>query len=408
MLRALGNRNFRLFWLGSFLSNVGFWVQGIAQGWLVRDLTPSPFLIGFVSFAGSLPQLAFSLFGGVFADLFDRRKLLVATQIAEMFFALLLGLLVSLEVITIWHVIVISFLNGLAATLATPTYQALTLDIIGREDLLSGVALNSTQFNLSRVIGPTVGGMMIGAVGLAGCFYANGLSFVAIIVALLMMRLPSVIRSERRSARDVFPQLVEGLRYVRGRPRVLTLLAIAAAVSVFGFPYLTFMTVFARDVLLVDAEGLAKLMAATGAGAVVSALAVAALGVRRRRGRFLLGVTAAFGAALVVFALSNYFPLSLACLSLVGGGMVAVTTTVNTLLQTLVRDEMRGRVMSMYALTFLGLPPIGSVTVGALADLIGARWGLHGMQFALAAGGAVIVLFVTGLIVTGSRVKELD
>jgi MFS family permease len=407
-LGALHNPNYRLFWAGSFLSSVGFWIQGIAQSWLVRDLTPSPFLIGFVSFAASFPQLAFSLFSGVFADFFDRRRLLIVTQAAEMVFALLLGALVSFRVITIWHVIIISFLNGVAATLATPTYQALTLDVVGRDDLMSAVALNSTQFNLSRVVGPTAGGLLIGVIGIAGCFYVNGLSFVAVIVALAVMKLPARARRESPRARDVLPQLVEGLRYVRGRPRVRTLLAIASLVSVCGFPYLTFMAVVARDVLATDARGLAQLMAATGAGAVVSALAVAFVGVRRNRGKFLLGATAAFGAMVIVFALSNSLLLSLACLSLVGGLMVAITTTVNTLLQTLVRDEMRGRVMSMYALAFIGLPPVGSLLVGALADVVGARRGHHGMQLALAAGGAVIVLFVAGLFVTGARLKELD
>lgn len=408
MLRALGNRNYQLFWVGSFLSNVGFWIQGIAQSWLVRELTPSPFKIGFVSFAASFPQLAFSLFSGVFADLFDRRRLLIVTQVAEMIFASLLGLLVALKVITIWHVIVISFLNGVAATLASPTYQALTLDIVGREDLMSGVALNSTQFNLSRVVGPTIGGVLIGAVGLAGCFYINGLSFLAVIVALMMMKIPAVARRERVSARAVVPQLIAGLRYVRGRPRVLTLLSIASLVSVFGFPYLTFMSVFARDVLMTDARGLSQLMSSTGVGAVLSALSVAAYGVRRGRGKFLLAVTTTFGVMVVIFALSNSFLLSLVCLALVGGGMVAVTTTINTLLQTLVRDEMRGRVMSMYALTFLGLPPIGSLMVGALADFIGPRWGHHGMQLALAASGTVIVLFVGLLVAAGTRLLELD
>lgn len=407
-LGALNNRNYRLFWAGSFLSNIGFWVQGIAQGWLVRDLTPSTLKIGFVSFAASFPQLAFSLFSGVFADMFDRRRLLIVTQVAEMLCATALGVLVALGVITIWHVILISFLNGLAATLATPTYQALTLDIVGREDLMSGVALNSTQFNLSRVVGPTIGGWLIGIVGVAGCFYVNALSFVAVIVALMMMRLPVTVRREHRSARDVLPQLVEGLRYVRGRPRVMTLLVIASLVSIFGFPYLTFMTVFARDVLLTDARGFSQMLAATGSGAVMSALSVAFIGVRRNRGKFLLGVTVGFGMMIVVFSLSNHFRLSLACLALVGGGMVAITTTINTLLQTLVRDEMRGRVMSMYALTFLGLPPIGSLTVGGLADFVGPHWGHHGMQLALAGSGLIIVLFVGGLVMAGTRLLELD
>lgn len=408
MLRAVSNRNYQLFWLGSFISSIGFWIQGIAQSWLVRDLTPSTFKIGFVAFAASFPQLAFSLFGGVFADLFDRRKLLLVAQIAEGVFAILLGVLVAMNVITIWQVIIISFLNGIAATIAAPTYQALTLDIVGREDLMSAVALNSTQFNLSRVVGPTIGGIMISTIGLAGCFYANGLSFLTVIIALLLMKIPALVRQEQRTVRSVIPQLTEGLRYVRNRPRVMTLLIMAALVSIFGFPYLTFMTVFARDVLMTDARGLSQLMASTGIGAVASALSVAGFGVRRNRGKFLLVATMIFGLMVIVFALSNSFLLSLACLAMLGAGMVAITTNINTLLQTLVRDEMRGRVMSMYSLTFLGLPPIGSLTVGALADLIGERWGHHGMQLALAGSGVVIVLFVVILVSNKSRLLELD
>lgn len=407
MFRAFRHRDYRLLWTGAFLSNIGTWMQVVAQGWLVRKLTPSPFLIGFVSFAGSFPQLTFSLFSGVYADTFDRRRLLLGTQAVQMLLAALLGLLVALDVVDIWHVIAISFAAGLATTLSNPTWHAFIFDIVGPDDLVSGVALNSTQYNLSRVIGPTVGGVTLTVIGMAGCFYFNGLSFLAVIAALLMMKVTMV--RPRRSARprEVIRQIIAGLNYVRGRPRVLALLGLAAITSIFGIPYLVFLPVFARDVLLSDAQGLSWLLAATGSGAVISALLQAFLGNFRGRGKFLLGGTLLFGCLIMAFALSRHFTLSLILLSLIGGAMVSITTSINTLLQMLVTDEMRGRVMSMYSFAFLGLPPVGSLLIGAAADLTGSHGGFHGTQLSLAGSGAIIALFVIYVLITRPRVREL-
>jgi MFS family permease len=413
--RALRHRNYRLVWIGFFLSNIGTWMQIVAQGWLVRDLTASTMLIGFVTFAGSFPQLAFSLFGGAYADLFNRRKLLIGTQTVHLVCAAGLGSLVLLRDLHWWrgltvvHVIAITFVSGMSSTLATPAFQALTLDLVGRDDLPSAVALNSAQFNLSRIIGPTIGGVFFSALGIAGCYFLNSASFLAVIAALWLMRLPEWQAPEERHPREVLRQTVAGLRYVHRRPRVQALLGIAAVVSLCGLPYLIFLPVFARDVLAIDARGLAWLWASTGAGALVSALVMAySLSNSRRRGRMLLAGNVFFGLAVIAFALSRNLALSCFCLLLVGGGMVWITTTVNTLLQMLVRDEMRGRVMSMYALAFLGLPPVGGLLIGALADVIGAGWGRHGAQWALAMGGGIIASFAIGLIVAVPRLRELE
>ncbi|MGE0129581.1 MAG: MFS transporter [Blastocatellales bacterium] len=413
--RALRHHNYRLIWIGFFLSNIGTWMQTVAQGWLVRDLTASTALIGFVSFASSFPQLAFSLFGGAYADLFNRRKMLIATQTVHLFNAAALGALVLArdlvpwEGLSLWHVIAFTFASGVSSTLATPAFQALTLDLVGREDLPSAVALNSAQFNLSRIIGPTIGGLLFGVIGIAGCYFLNSASFLAVIGALWLLRLPPWRAPDDRDARAMWRQTVAGVRYVRNRPRVQALLGIATVISVCGLPYLIFLPVFARDVLNQEARGLAQLWAATGAGALLSALVMAySLSNSRRRGLLLLIANIFFGLAVVAFALSRNFALSCLCLALVGGGMVSITITVNTLLQTLVRDEMRGRVMSMYALAFVGLPPVGSLLIGALADLIGWRWGHHGAQWALALGGAMIALFAVGVMVIVPRVKELE
>ena len=413
--RALRHRNYRLIWIGFFLSNIGTWMQTVAQGWLVRDLTASTALIGFVSFASSFPQLAFSLFGGVYADLFNRRKLLIFTQAVHLVCAVSLGALVLLRDWNLWmalsirSVIAITFVSGLSSTLASPAFQAFVLDLVGREDLPSAVALNSAQFNLSRIIGPTIGGLLFGVIGIAGCYFLNSASFLAVIAALWMMRLPPWQAPDERNAREMWRQTIAGIRYVRRRPRVQALLGIATVVSVCGLPYLIFLPVFARDVLDQEARGLAQLWAATGAGALTSALLMAySLSNSSRRGRLLLGGNVFFGLAVVAFALSRNFVLSCLCLALVGGGMVSITTTVNTLLQTLVRDEMRGRVMSMYGLAFIGLPPVGGLLIGLMADVIGWRWGHHGAQWALAAGGAMIVLFAIGVALAVPRVKELE
>jgi MFS family permease len=413
--RALRYRNYRLIWIGFFLSNIGTWMSTVAQGWLVRELTASTALIGFVSFASAFPQIAFSLFGGVYADLFNRRKMLICTQMVHLACAASLGALVLFRDLnlwtglSIWSVISITFIGGLSSTLATPSFQALMLDLVGREDLPSAVALNSAQFNLSRIIGPTIGGVLFGVIGIAGCYFLNSASFLAVIAALWLLRMPPWQAPEDRDARGMWRQIVAGISYVRRRPRVQSLLGIATVISVFGLPYLIFLPVFARDVLNLGAEGLARLWAAMGVGALLSALLMAyRLTNSGRRGRLLLFGNVFFGLSVAAFALSRNFGLSCLYIAMVGAGMVSITITVNTLLQTLVQDEMRGRVMSMYALAFIGLPPVGGLVIGALADLIGWRFGHHGVQWALAAGGAVIVLFAIGVMLIVPRVKELE
>ncbi|MBO0861354.1 MAG: MFS transporter [Chloracidobacterium sp.] len=413
--RALRYPNYRLVWVGFFLSNIGTWMQTVAQGWLVRDLTASTALIGFVSFAGSFPQIAFSLFGGVYADMFNRRKLLIVTQTVYMINAAALGGLVLLRDLklwgglSLWHVIAIAFISGVSSTLATPAFQALMTELVNLEDLPSAVALNSAQFNLSRIIGPTIGGLLFGVIGIAGCYFLNSASFLAVIAALWLLQLPPWRASQPSGARDLWRQMIAGIRYVHGRPRVKGLLGFATVTSVCGLPFLIFLPVFARDVLNREADGLARLWAAMGIGALLSALVMAySLSNSRRRGRLLIAGNVFFGLALAAFALSRSFTFSCLFLGLVGAGMVSITTTVNTLLQMLVRDEMRGRVMSMYALAFIGLPPVGSLFIGGLAEMIGFQLGHHGAQWAMAVGGVVIVLFAIGVTLAVPRIKELE
>jgi MFS family permease len=413
--RALRYRNFRLIWGGFFLSDIGGWIQIVAQGWLVRDLTASTSLIGLVSFANSFPQIAFSLFGGVYADLFDRRKLLMVTHAVYMVNAAALGALVLLrdwklwEGVSLWHVIAIAFISGVSSTLATPAFEALMTDLVGREDLPSAVALDSAQYNLSRIIGPTIGGLLFSAIGIAGCYFLNSASFLAVIPVLWLLRLPPRRASAGPDAREMWRQMVTGVHYVYGRPQVKGLLGVATVISLFGAPFMNFLPVFARDVLNREAQGLAQLWAAMGVGALLSALVMAyGLSNSRRRGWLLLVGNVFFGLAVTGFALSHDFTLSCLFLALAGAGMVSVMTTVNTLLQIMVQDEMRGRVMSMYVLASMGLQQIGCILIGAFGDLLGWRWGHHGVQWALAAGGAIIVLFAIRMTLVAPSVKELE
>lgn len=363
-------------------------MQSVAQGWLVLQLSNSPFWLGFVGFAGSLPVLAFSLVGGVVADLFDRRRLLIMTQTALMVLALGLGILTELHVVTVGQIVVIALLSGVMTALTLPTYQAIVRDLVEPEDLMNAIALNSIQFNLSRVIGPTLAGFAVGAIGVAGCFYLNAVSFLALIFALRRMQLPQAPGPPR--VNSLWEGFLEGIAYIRAQGQVLRLLAIVAAISLFGLPYITLLPIFARDVLQCGATGLGYLMAASGSGAVLGALVLARLGDFRSKGTLAVlgGIT--FGLSTFGFALSRTFGLSLFFLFVDGWAMVSSAAVVNTLLQTHVPGHMRGRIMSLYTLSFMGLMPVGNLVMGSLAEWIGA-------PRALAIGGLVIAAFVSGL-----------
>src|SRR6266550_3426824 len=262
MFRALSHRNFRLFWTGAFLSNVGTWMQAVAQSWLVLTLTNSAFWLGLDAFMATAPGFLFTLAGGVFADFVDRRRLLLYTQVVAGLAAVGLATLVYTSVVNRWIVLGFSFVTGCCMALAGPSYQAMTFDLVGREDLANAVALNSSQFQLSRVIGPLLAGLGFRFFGLAGCFYLNGLSFVAVVLALSMVHFDEATRYvhsvKDRSA--LWQDLLDGFRYVRRRPRVFSLLSISAINSLFGAPYITMIPIFARDIFHLGATGLAWMM----------------------------------------------------------------------------------------------------------------------------------------------------
>jgi MFS family permease len=406
MFRALRNPNFRLFWAGAFLSNTGTWMQAVAQGWLVLEKSNSPFWLGVDGFMATVPGLFLTLAGGVFADLFDRRKLLIYTQAVAGLSALTLGILVMTHVVQVWMILCLSFVTGCCMSLAGPSYMALVFDLVGHKDLANAIALNSTQFQLARAIGPVFAGVGIKLFGLAGCFIANGISFVFVVIAMLLVKFNQPKASDGTPPRSVrqkgvfLGDLLAGFRYVAGRPRVSMLLIISAVTSLFGAPYICMTPVFARDILHVGETGLALLQGMAGAGALFGALFLAYLGDFRRKGWFILLGVLAFAICLVGFSLSTNMRLSLFFLFALGFGIVCSVAVTNTLLQKLVTDEMRGRVMSMFMLSFIGAMPIGNLIAGAASHRFG-------VPHTLAAGGIIIALFVTTVTLRSPQLREL-
>jgi len=367
---ALQHRNFRLFFLGQGTSLVGTWMQNIAQGWLVLALTNSPFYVGLVSALGSLPILLVSLPAGVFVDRVNKHRLVILTQTLSLLQALLLAILLWTHHIALWQVAVIAVFLGTVNAVDTPARQAFMIELVGREDLGNAIALNSSAFNAARVVGPSIAGLLISAVGLGWCYFLNALSYVAVIAGLWMMRLPPWVRPRHEGGG--WERLRVGLRYVRGDRRVLALVTMIAVISVFGFPFLVLMPVFARDELRVGAAGLGVLMAAVGIGAMLAALGLAAFGPRVRKGALLVWTGPAFGVTLTAFALCPWFGLALLILPLCGGAMILNTAVTNTLLQSLVPDGLRGRVMGFYTFMFIGMAPFGALQAGFVAEHLGA------------------------------------
>lgn len=384
-LAAFGHRDYRVFWVGALVSNVGSWMQTVAQGWLVLELTDSAFMLGLVGFAGTLPMLVLLLVGGVFADRFDRRRLLILTLSGMMVFATGLAWLTWTDIVRVWHILVLSLGTGSAIALAAPAYQAYVHDLVGRRDLQNAIALNSAQFNLSRIVGPSLAGLLVGGIGLAGCFGLNAASYLASLGALLMIRARGGGRGGGRAS--TWDSILQGLTYVRERRRIPALLGLTALVSVLAMPYSTLLPIIARDVLGLDASGLGYLFAIGGAGAVVGAMSLAFRRIFRRRGIYLLGCGLGTGVATLGLGLARTTATAAIALVVLSFAATSVVALTNTLLQELVDDRMRGRVLSMFGLAFMGTFPIGNLLAGSVAGLTSA-------SFALAASGAVLILAI--------------
>lgn len=382
MFIAVSHANFRWFWLNTAFWSAGIWMEMTVLGWLVLELTDSPLLLGLVMASRGIPLLLFGSFSGVLADRMDRRWLQAASQLAVGIFSLLMGILISTGVIQVWHVVTITVLSGTARTISLPARQAFLYDIVGRDNLLNGIAMNRIAQDATRIIGPALGGGLIVLIGTAGCFYIMGVSFILGSAVLFLIR--SVPRLSVTST-SAWQNLIDGLRYVKSNRTVLLILSIEIVTDTFAFSYYTMLPVFARDILGVGAPGLGFMMSASGVGALLGLVVVAMLGNYTHKGWLLLGSSMAFGGALILFSISPWYPLSLVLLAAAGAAGSMYDTAVATLLQVIVTEEMRGRVMGIYVLTW-GMSPVGSAQAGAVASLFG-------VNAAVAIGGAVTVIY---------------
>ena len=381
------HRNFRLFWGGQTVSLIGTWMQRVAQGWLALELSNDPLLVGLVAAAGTFPVLVLSLPAGVLADRVDKLKLVLAGQVLFLVQASVLWWFVWSGHITIGWLVALATVSGILQALEVPARQSLVIELVGREDLVDAIALNSTGFNLARIVGPSISAVIIGQFGLAWCFGVNALSYLAVVGGLLLIRLPTWVPQVQR----VKPMegLREGLSFIRSSPDIGVLLRLTAVYSVLGLPYLTLMPVYARDVLGLGASGYGTLLAFVGVGAIIGALSLAALGPRVRRGRLLSVAATGFALSLIVLSLTRHSYTSAAVLLFAGLAMILNNAITNGLLQTLSPDAFRGRVMSVYSLLFIGMSPLGSVLSGAVA-----RW--FGVPVTIG-GGAVLMLAYAGV-----------
>ena len=377
-------RNFRRFWGGQTASLIGTWMQSVAQGWLALELTNDPFMVGLVSAVGSFPVLLLSLYGGVVADRHDKLRLVRVAQALLLVHAVLLWWTVWSGHITIGWLLALAVVSGTVNAFEIPARQSLVIELVGREDLLDAIALNSSGFNLARIIGPAIAAVVIARAGLAACFALNALSYLAVLASLWRIRLPP--RDRPAGVPSPLEGLRQGIAYLVGTPEVATLMRMVAVYSIFGVPYLVLMPVIARDVLGSDASGYSFLLTCVGVGALSAALALAALGSRVRRGRLLATAAYAFSGLLIAFSLSRSLPLSAVLLVAVGAAMILNNALSNSLLQSIAPDALRGRVMSAYTWVFVGLGPVGSFLAGTLARLIGAAG-------AVSVGATVMLLY---------------
>ena len=367
---ALRHRNYQLFFGGQLVSLIGTWMQLTALSWLVYQLTNSAFLLGLMGTVGSLPMLFFSLAGGAVADRVEKRRIVLATQTAAMILAFVLAALTAGGWVRVWHIAVLAALGGTVMAFDMPARQAFVVDLVGKPGLMNAIALNSSIFSGARIIGPAIAGVLVARFGTAWCFFINGLSFLAVIFGLLMMRFPPRERPKRTSG--MLEDAIGGLRYLRTNQTVLGLAAMLGVFAIFGWSYNVLLPVFARDILHSGARGYGYLLTSTGIGALIGALLVASLTDYPRRDRIIFGGGLLFSVALVGFALSRSLLLSTCLLAAVGLGQIAVMSSANTTIQISVPDEVRGRIMGIWALVFAGSAPLGSFQAGTIAQYLSA------------------------------------
>jgi MFS family permease len=367
--RALRHRNFRLFFVGQFISLTGTWMQSVAQSWLVYRLTGSVVLLGMIGFASQIPVFLLTPIGGTAADRYNRHRILLVTQSIAMVLAFILAFLTLTDRIEIWHLFVIASGFGLANAFDIPARQAFAVDMVGKEDLINAIALNSSMFNGARIVGPAIAGLLVAAVGEAWCFFGNAVSYIAVLSGLLMMRITPVLRQPTGSP---LANIAEGFGYVIRTKPVFALLLLLGLVSLMGMPYSVLMPIFAEQILQGDSSTLGFLMGASGTGALAAALVLASRKHVFGLGRWVMLACGGFGISLILFSFSRSFWLSALLLVPVGFAMMTQMSSSNTLIQAMIPDELRGRVMAVYSMMFMGMAPLGSLLAGTLAGIIGA------------------------------------
>jgi len=369
-LRALRHRNFRLFFVGQIISLVGTWMQSIAESWLVYRLTGSAAKLGMVGFCAQIPVFVIAPLGGIAADQTNRRRTLVVTQSASMVLALLYAALTLSHRIHVWEIFVLAGCLGLVNGFDIPTRQAFVVDMVGKEDLMNAIALNSSMFNGARVVGPAIAGILVASIGEGWCFFANAVSYIAVLAGLLTMKVPPWIPHPRETS--AVEDIKEGFVWVlRTRP-IFALLLLVGVVSLVGMPYAVLMPIFADQILHSGARGLGMLMGCSGTGALIGALTLASKSSLRGLGTWVAASSAFFGVSLILFSYSRMFWISAALLVPVGLFMMVQMASTNTLIQSMVPDRLRGRIMSVYSMMMMGMAPLGALLAGALSERIGA------------------------------------
>jgi len=382
-IRSLRHRNFQLFFSGQLISLVGTWMQTVAQSWLVYRMTNSPLLLGAVSFAGQIPVFPMAPLAGMVADRWNRRTIVIITQTASMILAFILAVSTLLNRVTVWEVIVLAALLGVVNAFDIPARQSFLVEMVGREDLMNAIALNSSIFNSARIIGPAIAGILVAGIGEGWCFFANGVSYIAVIAGLFMMRIPA--RQAERAIKSAYDHIAEGFRFVRQTAPIRALLTMLGLVSLVGMPYSVLLPVFAKQILHGDATTLGVLGSAAGIGALTGALALASRTRVNGLGRVVWMACASFGTFLILFSFSHHYALSVLLLVPVGFSLMTQMGATNTLVQSMVPDRLRGRTMAVYSMMFMGMSPLGALLAGAAADRIGA-------PMTVALGGALAIV----------------
>jgi MFS family permease len=383
--RALRHRNFLLFWSGQTLSLIGTWMQAMAEGWLAFALTRNAFLVGLVAAAQSLPILLLSLYAGVLVDRANKLRLVTVCQTLFAIQSTSLWVLAWTNHITIHWLIAMATLNGIISSIEIPARQSLVIELVGRDELPGAIALNSSGFNLARIVGPAAAAIVIAKLGISWCFGVNALSYIAVLIGLFLIRLPAWVPAQHRAS--PLEGIIEGVRFMRGTPSVAALIGIVTVYAVFGVPYLTLMPVVAGDRLGLGASGYGLLLASVGIGGLAGALTLAGVGDRLQRRLVLSRASHAFAILLIIFAFVRRPVLAYPLLLLIGFAMIVNSAQANSMLQHMVPDELRGRIMAAYSFIVVGLSQVaGSFVAGAVARAFGVAWAIGG-------GGALMLVY---------------